>query len=249
MKRCPQCNHTATNDKLSFCRIDGVRLVPDSDSFSNSETVELLPDAIPAATSAKVETLNSPSYSTRVINSPNATSASNHLLLQSMKQPIRMVVIVIIVGVTLTGSAYYSLSRKTNAAISSLAVSPFINVNADQQLEYLSDGMTDMLICNLSRLPKLSVKAHSSVFRYKGNNIAPNKVGRDLNVQAVLNGRVVLRGDVLTLSLELADVSTEDVIWSVQYVRKQGDLASLQSEIARDIYDKLSMKLGGGANE
>src|SRR5215510_4124598 len=247
MKRCPQCNNIARDDKHSFCRADGVRLVQHNDSFSNTETIELPLNACQAPTSA-AETLDSTVAPTTVLDSARATSPTNSLL-RIKKQPLSIVVIVAVVAATVIGSAYYSISGKKNATISSLAVLPFINVNADQQLEYLSDGMTDMLICNLSRLPKLSVKARSSVFRYKGNNIAPNKVGQDLHVQAVLNGRIVLQGDVLTLSLELADASTEDVIWSVQYIRKQGDLASLQTEIARDIYDKLSMKLAGAEEQ
>jgi len=218
--------------------------VQHSGSFTNTETIQLPLDWHQAASSATVETPDWPAATTTVLNPANASTRAKKLL-RIKKQAISIVAILAMVAVTETGSAYYSISRKRNATICSLAVLPFINVNGDQQLEYLSDGMTDMLICNLSRLPKLSVKAHSSVFRYKDNNIAPNKVGHDLNVEAVLNGRIVLRGDVLMLSLELADVSTEDVIWSVQYVRKQDDLASLQTEIARDIYDKLRMKFAG----
>src|SRR5258705_12746910 len=105
--------------------------------------------------------------------------------------------------------------------------------------------MTDTLISSLSQLPNLNVKARSSVFRYKGKEIAIQAVGSALNVQAILTGRVVQRGDLLTLSLELVDARTENVIWGEQYNRKQTDLVTLQNEIARDVSNKLKTKLSG----
>src|SRR5262249_5529754 len=114
-------------------------------------------------------------------------------------------IVIGIVALMLTTWFYRSRSTRRTENIQSLAVLPFINVNADQNLDYLSDGIADMLICNLSRLPILNVKARSSVFRYKGKDVTPHTVGLDLNVQAILNGRMALHGDMLTLSLELAD--------------------------------------------
>src|SRR5262249_26118496 len=149
----------------------------------------------------------------------------------------------------LTTWSYRSLSTGKPERIQSLAVLPFFNVNADQTLDYLSDGITDMLISNLSRLPILNVKARSSVFRYKGKDVAPHTVGSDLNVQAILNGRIALHGDMLTLSLELADARTENIIWSEQYSRKQTDLVSLQNDVALDVFNKLRMKLTGAEEQ
>ena len=244
MKRCPQCNQSATDDLLTFCRTDGVRLVEDSGSFSDKKTVALLPDAPPvAATSVMDDPVKVPAASTRLMDSPKATGPTRYLI--RTKQRRLGVAVIAAIILTLAGSAYYLLSRQSNAAIYSLAVLPFINVNADQQLDYLSDGMTEMLIGNLSQLPRLNVKARSSVFRYKGQDVSPHTVGADLNVQAILNGRIVMRGDLLTLSLELADARTENVIWSEQYNRKQTDLVSLQGEIVRDVYNKLRLKLAG----
>jgi eukaryotic-like serine/threonine-protein kinase len=141
--------------------------------------------------------------------------------------------------------AAYRVATKTKAAIESIAVMPFVNESGNPDLEYLSDGMTETLISSLSRLPNLSVKARSSVFRYKGKETDAKTIGKDLNVQAILNGRVVQRGEQLTLSLELVDARTENVIWSEQYNRKQADLVSLQSQIARDVSVKLKTKLSG----
>jgi len=141
--------------------------------------------------------------------------------------------------------AFMLRGRTANAAIKSIAVMPFVNEGGSAELEYLSDGMTDTLISSLSQLPNLNVKARSSVFRYKGKEITPQMIGKDLDVQAVLNGRIAQRGDQLTLTLELVDAQTENVIWSDQYNRKQTDLVSLQSEIARDVSTKLRTKLSG----
>lgn len=129
--------------------------------------------------------------------------------------------------------------------IETIAVMPFVNESGNPDLEYLSDGMTESLINSLSKLPRLSVKARSVVFRYKGKEVLPSEVGSDLNVQAVLLGRVVERGDRLTLYLSLVDARTGDQIWGDQYDRQTRDVVSLQSETARDIARKLRSKLSG----
>ena len=90
---------------------------------------------------------------------------------------------------------------------------PFINQSANPDVDYLSDGMTETLINTLSQLPDLSVKAPSSVFRYKGKEVDPHSVGNELNVQAILNGRLVQRGNDLTLYLSLVDTRTGNQLW------------------------------------
>ena len=122
---------------------------------------------------------------------------------------------------------------------------PFVNESGNPDVEYLSDGMTETLIGSLASVPNLRVKPRSTVFRYKGKETDAKTIGKDLNVQAILNGRVVERGDQLTLSLELVDVEKDIVLWSEQYIRKQSDLVSLQTEIARDVSSKLKSKLSG----
>src|SRR5438128_2085569 len=157
---------------------------------------------------------------------------------------------VLIAGVLLISAAvavagYFYLTRKDKAAIQSIAVMPFVNASGNADVEYLSDGMTETLIKSLSQLPNLAVKSRSTVFYYKGKETSPKKIGEELNVQAVLLGRVVQRGDDLKLNLELVNTNTQDVIWSEQYNRKQSDLVSLQSEIAKDVSTKLKSKLSG----
>jgi len=151
-----------------------------------------------------------------------------------------------VIAVAFIAVLYHYWSRgKNTGQIESVAVMPFLNESRNSELEYLSDGMTETLISSLSQLPNVNVKARSSVFRYKGKEANPQTIGKELNVQAILNGRVVQRGDQLTLSLELIEAQTENVIWSEQYDRKQADLISLQREIARDVSSKLKTKLSG----
>ena len=133
----------------------------------------------------------------------------------------------------------------TSAQIDSIAVMPFVNATGNTEIDYLSDGITESLINSLSQIPKLSVKARSSVFTYKGKEVSPQQVAKDLSVQAVLNGRVLERGDQVLLSLELVDARTGNQLWGDQYMRRMTDLLSLQSEIARDVSSKLKSKLTG----
>ncbi|MGH9947493.1 MAG: protein kinase domain-containing protein [Pyrinomonadaceae bacterium] len=143
------------------------------------------------------------------------------------------------------GAVYWYWNDASKTQISSIAVMPFENESGNADTEYLSDGMTETLISSLSQLPNLNVKARSSVFRYKGKETNTQTIGKELNVQAILNGRVVQRGEQLTLSLELVDVQNDKVLWTESYQRKQSDLVSLQSEIAKDVSSKLKTRLSG----
>jgi eukaryotic-like serine/threonine-protein kinase len=143
------------------------------------------------------------------------------------------------------GLGLYLRAGKAAVAIESIAVMPFVNASGNAEVEYLSDGMTETLINSLSQIPNLNVKARSSVFRYKGKEIDPKKIAAELNVQAILTGRVVQRGDQLTLNLELIDAKTENLLWGNRYERKSSELVALQSEIARDVSNKLKTRLSG----
>ncbi len=128
-------------------------------------------------------------------------------------------------------------------AIDSIAVLPFANSSANPDSEYLSDGITESLINNLSQLPTLRVIARSTVFRYKGQQADPQKIGQDLRVRAVLSGRVMQRGDTLIVSTELMDVVTGAQLWGRQYNRETTDVFALQDELSTDISEKLQLRL------
>ena len=173
------------------------------------------------------------------------TSSAEYVVTRIKQHKFAAAVVLLVLGAAIAATGFYLRGRNAAATIKSIAVMPFVNESGKAEVEYLSDGMTETLITSLSQMPNLNVKARSSVFRYKGKETSPKTVGQELNVQAVLNGRVAQRGDDLTLNLELVDVQTENVIWSEQYNRKQTDLVSLQSDIARDVSSKLKIKLSG----
>ena len=135
--------------------------------------------------------------------------------------------------------------RAGNDEISSIAVMPFVNSGNDPNTEYLSDGITENLINNLSQLPKLAVIARSSVFRYKGREVDPAAVAKDLKVQAVVMGRVVQRGDQLIVSSEMIDARTQRNLWGDRYDRKMSDLVAVQRDISSAITSHLRERLRG----
>jgi serine/threonine-protein kinase len=176
-----------------------------------------------------------------------ANSSAEYIISEIRQHKRSLTVALAVLLLAAVGFGYwFSARRASNATqINSIAVLPFVNASGNSDIEYLSDGLTESLITSLSQLPRLSVKARSTVFHYKGKDVTPQQVGSELSVQAVLNGRVVQRGDQLTLSLELVDARTGNQIWGEQYNRKPADLVSLQSEIARDVSSKLQLKLSG----
>jgi TolB-like protein/Tfp pilus assembly protein PilF len=116
---------------------------------------------------------------------------------------------------------------------------------ANPDREYISDGMTESIINNLSQLTNLKVIARSSVFRYKGKDLDVQTIGRELNVASVLIGRVKQEGDELRIAVELMDVQGNRSLWGDTYQRKTGDIITVQKEIARNISEKLRLKLTG----
>jgi eukaryotic-like serine/threonine-protein kinase len=125
----------------------------------------------------------------------------------------------------------------------SIAILPFVNTSGDPEMEYLSDGITETIISTLSRIPKLHVMAHSTVFRFKGRLGDPQNIGRQLEVGTVLVGRVLHRGPILNIGAELVDVGNGRQVWGEQYNRKFGDVFEVQEDIAQEISSKLELKL------
>ncbi|HWS53472.1 MAG TPA: winged helix-turn-helix domain-containing protein, partial [Pyrinomonadaceae bacterium] len=134
-------------------------------------------------------------------------------------------------------------AKERAGVVSSLAVLPLANTSNDPNLEYLSDGITETIINNLSQLPSLKVMARSTVFRFKGETSAPVEVARELSVQSVLVGRVLGVGDRLVVRVELVDASDGSQLWGQQYDRPLSDIFAVQGEIARHVSEKLRLRL------
>jgi serine/threonine-protein kinase len=134
-------------------------------------------------------------------------------------------------------------------AMQSIAVLPFVNASADPGNEYLSDGIAESIINDVSQLPKLSVRSFSSVARYKNKDADPQAVGQQLNVQAVLVGRLTHRGDDFVINVELIDVRDNRQIWGSQFFPKTGDLIAIQEKISSEISQNLRLQLTGKQKE
>ena len=131
----------------------------------------------------------------------------------------------------------------------SIAVLPFENQNRDPDTDYLCDGIPESIINSLSELPKLKVMSRNSVFHYKGKEADAQTVGKELKVQTLLTGRVRQRGDGLTIGVELINAQDNSQMWGQQYNRKLADVFAVQEEIAKEVSDKLRLKLTGTEKE
>ncbi len=127
----------------------------------------------------------------------------------------------------------------------SIAVLPFVTSGGSPETEYLSDGLTEGVINSLAQLPQptLKVIALNSVLRYKGRDIDPQAVGHDLNVAAVVIGRVVQRSDRLSVSAELVNVSDRSRMWGNTYNAGLAEFPVVQEEITAKISDNLLLRL------
>src|SRR6266404_334453 len=145
------------------------------------------------------------------------------------------------------GIVYITRGGKTvdgsSSVIESIAVLPFVNEASDTDAEYFSDEITESLVNNLSQLPKLRVVPRSVVLNYKGHETDPRKVARELNVRAVLTGRVHRRGDTLSIQVDLIDATNVAQMWGQHYDRRVSDLLLVQEDISRDIFENLRLKL------
>jgi eukaryotic-like serine/threonine-protein kinase len=144
---------------------------------------------------------------------------------------------------------YFLRGRTQSPKINSIAVLPFVNATADPNNEYLSDGLTESLIGTLSQLPNVKVMARSTVFRFKGDQQDPQQIGKTLDVGAVLMGRVTQHGDEVGVQADLVNTSDGTELWGSHYARKLADITQVQSDITRDVSNKLQVHLSGASKE
>ena len=202
-----------------------------------------------STTQTENATAPSPAISTQD-SSPNQTSSAEYLIseIKRHKRGVAVALAVLLFGAIGAGYLFFDnrvgISTDT-APIDSIAVLPFENTRQDPNTEYLSDGLTENLINTLSRIQSLRVMPRSTVFRYKGKSDNPQQIGAELKVRAVLTGKVVQRDNQLQIQTELIDISSGAQIWGEQYNRKLSDVLAMQDEIAREISDRLRLKLSG----
>lgn len=232
MKRCPECRRDYYDDSLSYCLEDGAVLLSG------------LPDE--PATAILSGDLQSDEPSTRTFDRYVGAHESGQI--QTARWPagrgaaiIAACVLIVLLGI----GGYVYFGRSSTDRIGSIAVLPFENRSGIADTDYLSDGLTDSLIFRFSQLPNLKVSPTSSVMRYKGSTEDIAQIARDLDVAAILSGRLVQVGDSLNISVQLIDARTNKLLWAEQYDRKMADLLATQREIATAITQKLQLKLSG----
>ncbi len=225
-------------------RADLQRLKRDTDTGrSGVMPTELLPD--PSRTSASGTTSAASSIQTASGASSSDVHVAAGLLARHKKGILAAVAAGILILAGLGFAAYRLFSPSSGSSIDTLAVLPFTNVTGDPNADYLSDGLTESLIGNLSKLPNLTVRPRSSVTRYKSKDPDLQKAASELQVSAVVTGRVTQHGDSLTISAELTDTRKNRSLWSEQYDSKLSDALKVQREISDEIAARLREKLTG----
>ena len=204
--------------------------------------------AMPAATNDRHLAIDSESGSiatTADLAAAVTTSGTTYPSSGTKRQRGVIATLATVVLISVAVAAYYLYSARAGKAIDSVAVLPFVNAGGDSNTEYLSDGISETLINSLTQLQQLRVVARHTAFRYKGKEIDPQTVGRELNVRAVLMGRVRQLGDTLNIQVDLVDVTTGAQLWGNDYERKIADVLAVKQEIAREVTENLRLRLSG----
>jgi len=230
---------TLGNDVIETIPRRGYRFsAPVREVFDGDEALGGLPKSPSALVTAEPEALPEPK--------PGEPLTAS---LAIRPKRVDLVLILATLAVAIAAIAGFWLYESSpRQATDSIAVLPFANVNGDSTTEYLSDGLSETLTNKLSQLP-LKVIAQSSAFRYKGKEIDPLEVGRALNVQTLVMGRVAQRGENLVVNVELVDARDRTQIWGDQYNRRLSDVLVVQEEIAKEISHRLRVKLSGQAQQ
>jgi serine/threonine-protein kinase len=169
--------------------------------------------------------------------------------LRSMIDQKQVLIIVLVALVLLAAAIFYrSYFTTSRPIIDSIAVLPFLNVSGDQNTEYLSEGIPDALINSLTELQQLRVIRATAV-RYKSKEVDPQTIGNDLKVRAVLTGRVRQMEDTLNIQVDLLDATTGAQVWGREYEGKVSDVLSVKQAIAREVTEKLRLRLSGEQQE
>jgi serine/threonine protein kinase/Flp pilus assembly protein TadD len=181
-------------------------------------------------------------------NTSNRTDETNYSFARQIKHHKRLAVTVLIALLVCSiGFGYYSLSAKKSTLNAggkkSIAVLPFGNASQDPNAEYLSDGITESIINNLSQLSDLRVMSRSSAFRFKNNQTDTKNVASELGVESLVTGDIKQIGDQLIINVRLIDARDDSQIWGNQYLKTSADIIAAQDEIVRSVVQNLRLKL------
>lgn len=139
----------------------------------------------------------------------------------------------------------YKVSREP---LNSVAVLPFVNIGADEGIEYFSDGLAEELLTVLSKINGLRVAARTSAFSFKGRSATVDQIGAALNVGSIVEGSIRMAGKRVRITVQLVSVADGYHIWSETYDRTMDDIFDVQDDIARSVVEELRLKIFGTEN-
>jgi TolB-like protein/Flp pilus assembly protein TadD len=239
MKRCPECRRDYYDDTLSFCLNDGKELVyglsPDEPATAILSGVEL-PSESP--TRAQINTTGQ----TAVLPTGTGDVVPKPRGLDKRLLAVPFLLAIIVLG-GFFGYRYFKPA--VTEQINSIAVLPFVNASGDKETEFLSDGISETLINNFTKIPELKVTARSTAFRFRGREAEPKEIGRELGVGSVLTGKLLQRGDNISIQVDLVNTADGLQIWGNRYEGKTSEIVSIQQRIATDVSSQLKLKLTG----
>jgi TolB-like protein/Flp pilus assembly protein TadD len=180
---------------------------------------------------------------------PQTVSSAEYIVGKVKKHKIVWLGVAAALVIALLVAGYFAFFAKRAAAFDSVVVLPFVNAGGNQETEFLSEGITETLINNFTRIPSLRVIARSTAFRYKGRETDPQTIGRELNVAAILTGKVLQRGDSLSVQVDLINASDGTQIWGNRYNGRASEILDIQQRIGRDVSEQLKLKLSGAQEQ
>ena len=196
-----------------------------------------------------IQTVSKRGYRLIVEVSPANNATSTDTLLTSIIRktninPLRLGLSVGIV-IIFSGLIYFNNIgiQSKHVGIPSIIVLPFINISDDPEQAYFSDGITEDIITDLSRISKLNVMARNTSFRYKGQAVKPEDIGKELKVQYLLQGSIRKSGDKLRVNAQLINTVNGYHVWSDRYDRKLVEIFAVQDELTRNIVNALAIQL------
>ncbi|HEU4712298.1 MAG TPA: winged helix-turn-helix domain-containing protein [Pyrinomonadaceae bacterium] len=213
----------------------GYRFVADIRETSNGS-------ALPVAAETIAETVSHQDAETSqpVVSIPASNNRGGAIWSKPVFAVVGAVVVMAIVGLV-----YFTTAGKPEGpeTIQSIAVLPFIDESSDPDAQYINDKIAETLINSLSKLPQLRVVPRSVVAGYKGREMDPRKIGQELNVRAVVTGRMRRHGDIISIQADLIDLQNVAQLWGQHYDHKVSDVLLVQDDISRDIFENLRLKL------
>jgi serine/threonine protein kinase/tetratricopeptide (TPR) repeat protein len=233
--------HTAADVRANLKR---VQRDIDAERVRTSSRTPAEEQPLPLDAPARAGSMLRPSESTGSVAPQASSDAALAIgILQRHKTGIAIAAVILVVLVAGVIGGRVWLARKSGGPIDSIAVLPFVNGSRSPDADYLSDGLTDTITNSLSQIHSLRVVPRTLAARYKNQTIDPRQAARDLNVRAIVTGRVVQRGDQVSVQAEMIDAANVAQLWGDHFDRSVADMMNVQSDISKAIAENLRMQL------